>query len=135
MLICTARLDDHVVEVCETDARYQSAKYDRHESLVNGRRIAQAERHLNHLEEAGVCNKHRFHDVGKSDWHLMIRHRKVKKNKHAAVKCFREAKQWKAVKLGGCIYSMIVHAHAPGAIFFFTITMTKAHGDVEGRAT
>ena len=54
MLEVVARVDNHVVKVRETDARHQSSKHDRHESLVGGRCIAQAERHLGHLEEAGV---------------------------------------------------------------------------------
>ena len=74
-----ARVDYHVVEVCETNASYQCVKHDRNEPSVGKRRIAQAERPLGHLDEAGVCNERRFLNVVWRDWHLIIRHREVER--------------------------------------------------------
>ena len=112
-----ARVNNHLVMVVETDARHQSDKNDRHESLVSRRRIAQAERPLGHFEEAVVCNELRILDVGVRDSRLMIRNLEVKKRERAlsgdGVKFFIEAGKWEAVELGCCVDSTVVYAHAP----------------------
>ena len=115
-----ARVDYYVVDVRETNARHQSTKHDRHESLLSRRRIAQAERHLGQLEESCVCNELHLFDVGRCDWHLIKPHCEVERREHAAsddgVERFVEARQREAVELGGCVHSTIVHAQSPGAI-------------------
>ena len=71
------REDDHVVEIREADATNQSLQYSGYQPLVCGRRIAEAERHLLHLENTHVRDKSSFLDARRLHGNLIIRHREV----------------------------------------------------------
>ena len=138
MFVETPGKYDDVVEIREADAGDEASKDDRHQTLIGGRRITEAEGHFDHLEESDVRDEGGLLDVGRRDRHLVVSHREVERREHGGagegVECLIESRQRKTVELRRLVNAAVVDAHPPGTVLLFTITTGDAHGDVEGRA-